>query len=140
MDTKIDSFSGQARSFYPGPHGLDALLDEWRQGKVWHQVNLDHEVPGRLAETVPFPKDLSAGVTSALRGRGVEALYTHQLAAYEAVQAGRDVVIATPTASGKSLCYNLPILNELAADTSARALYLFPTKALAGIKKKPFVV
>ena len=98
---------------------------------MWQQVNLDHEVPGRQAEAALFPTNLNAGVAAALNGRGIEALYTHQLAAYEAVQAGRDVVIATPTASGKSLCYNLPILNELAADTSARALYLFPTKALA---------
>ena len=66
-----------------------------------------------------------------LRQRGIEQLYTHQAAAIEHALAGRHVVITTPTASGKTLCYNAPVLSAILRDPSARALYLFPTKALA---------
>ena len=79
----------------------------------------------------PWPEGLDPRLVSALRGRGVEALYTHQAEAIEAVRAGRNVCVVTPTASGKTLCYNLPVLDAMARDAAARALYLFPTKALA---------
>ncbi len=85
-------------------------------------------VPPRYA---PWPARIDPRLVAALRGRGVEALYTHQAAAFEAVGAGRNACVVTPTASGKTLCYNLPVLNAVAADPTARALYLFPTKALA---------
>ncbi|HEX5578055.1 MAG TPA: DEAD/DEAH box helicase, partial [Candidatus Limnocylindria bacterium] len=62
---------------------------------------------------------------------GFEALYTHQAAAIESVRAGRNVCVVTPTASGKTPCYNLPVIDAVARDEAARALYLFPTKALA---------
>jgi DEAD/DEAH box helicase domain-containing protein len=67
----------------------------------------------------------------ALMARGIERLYTHQSGAWEHIKAGRNVVIITPTASGKTLCYNGPVLNAILSDPSTRALYLFPTKALA---------
>src|SRR4029079_6301574 len=70
-------------------------------------------------------------LANALRSRGVEALSTHQAQALEAIRAHRNVCVVTPTASGKTLCYNLPVLDAVARDPSARALYLFPTKALA---------
>jgi DEAD/DEAH box helicase domain-containing protein len=79
----------------------------------------------------PWPDDLDPGLVSALRSRGVEALYTHQAAAITAARAGRNVCVVTPTASGKTLCYNLPVLDAVSRDPTARALYLFPTKALA---------
>jgi DEAD/DEAH box helicase domain-containing protein len=78
-----------------------------------------------------WPDDLDPRLVSALRSRGVEALYTHQARAVAAVRAGRNVCVVTPTASGKTLCYNLPVLDAVARDPTARALYLFPTKALA---------
>jgi DEAD/DEAH box helicase domain-containing protein len=78
----------------------------------------------------PWPS-VDPRLIEALRGRGIEALYTHQAAAHEAASAGRNVVVVTPTASGKTLCYNLPVLDAVARDEAARALYLFPTKALA---------
>ena len=68
---------------------------------------------------------------SALGSRGIDQLYTHQAAAIEHALAHRHVVITTPTASGKTLCYNVPVLTSVLRDPSARALYLFPTKALA---------
>jgi DEAD/DEAH box helicase domain-containing protein len=79
----------------------------------------------------PWPEALDPRLANALRSRGVEALYTHQAQALEAIRAGRNVCVVTPTASGKTLCYNLPVLDAVARDPTARALYLFPTKALA---------
>src|SRR5207253_1759473 len=67
----------------------------------------------------------------ALRARGISQLYTHQGEAIEYALAGRHVVVITPTASGKTLCYNAPVLNSILQDPTSRALYLFPTKALA---------
>jgi DEAD/DEAH box helicase domain-containing protein len=77
------------------------------------------------------PATVDARLRAALEKRGVKRLYSHQAEAFDAVQAGKHVVIVTPTASGKTLCYNLPVLNALLADPGARAMYLFPTKALA---------
>ena len=79
----------------------------------------------------PWPEGLDPRLVNALRSRGVEALYTHQGQAVEAIRAGRNACVVTPTASGKTLCYNLPVLDAVARDPTARALYLFPTKALA---------
>ena len=84
--------------------------------------------PARFAD---MPEQLAPGVQRALGSRGIERLYDHQERAFELASAGKHVVVATPTASGKSLCYNLPVLNALSADPSATALYLFPTKALS---------
>ncbi|MBA3689290.1 MAG: DEAD/DEAH box helicase [Chloroflexi bacterium] len=79
----------------------------------------------------PWPGGLDPRLANALRSRGVEALYTHQAQALEAIRGRRNVCVVTPTASGKTLCYNLPVLDAIARDPTARALYLFPTKALA---------
>jgi len=84
--------------------------------------------PGEFAD---FPEALSPALGKALVTRGIDRLYTHQAEAFEHAAAGRNVAIVTPTASGKTLCYNLPVLNGLLADANARAVYLFPTKALA---------
>src|SRR5689334_3923061 len=85
----------------------------------------------REARYAPFPDALHAALREVLQRRGVEQLYTHQAAAIEHVLARRHVVVTTPTASGKTLCYNAPVLNAILRDPSTRALYLFPTKALA---------
>jgi len=87
--------------------------------------------PPREAETAPFPAGLDEGVRGALRARGVESLYAHQAAAVERALAGEHVCVVTPTASGKTLCYNLPVLQTMRDRPGARALYLFPTKALS---------
>ena len=90
-----------------------------------------HEVvPAKAADFVPIPSWLDPRIASGLAAHGVHALYTHQAEAIEAVRAGEDVVVVTPTASGKTLCYLLPVLQGLADDPTARALFLFPTKAL----------
>lgn len=95
------------------------------------QVVAWERFPERSASSAPFPVDIPESLGQALRRRGITQLYTHQLAAISAVSAGSDVVIATATASGKSLCYTIPVISRLLADPTARALYLFPTKALA---------
>ncbi|MGB5545095.1 MAG: DEAD/DEAH box helicase, partial [Polyangiales bacterium] len=78
-----------------------------------------------------MPRALAPPLLKALQQRGICELYSHQARAFELATQGKHLVVATPTASGKSLCYNLPILQSLASDPSATALYLFPTKALA---------
>ncbi len=85
----------------------------------------------REARFEPFPAEVDARLRSALAAKGIERLYVHQAQSFAHITAGRNVVVVTPTASGKTLCYNLPVLNTLAATPSACALYLFPTKALA---------
>jgi DEAD/DEAH box helicase domain-containing protein len=85
----------------------------------------------RPAQARPIPDSLDPRLADALRGRGIEALYTHQAHALELLAKGGHCVVVTPTASGKTLCYNLPVLQALLTEPAARALYLFPTKALA---------
>src|SRR6185295_9732147 len=88
-------------------------------------------LPAQPAVYAPFPSTLDERLQQALRTRGIDQLYTHQAAAIGHALEGRNVVIVTPTASGKTLCYNAPVLQSILADPSSRALYLFPTKALA---------
>src|SRR5690242_3830085 len=87
-------------------------------------------VPGREGTFAPLPDDLPDALAGALRTRGIEQLYSHQAEAWQATRAGAHVAIITPTASGKSLCYTLPVISAAMTD-HAKALYLFPTKALA---------
>ena len=88
-------------------------------------------IPAREAQYADFPAGIDPRLPPVLAGRGVFRLYTHQAAAIEAVEAGKNVVVVTPTASGKTMCYNLPVLSAILKNPDARALYLFPTKALS---------
>ena len=111
---------------------LEQLIDALRGSEPFMQcVTAWQRIPPRPASYAPFPSGLDARVTPALEKHGVHQLYAHQAACFEAVSRGEDVVIVTPTASGKTLCYNLPVLNAILANGDARALYLFPTKALS---------
>jgi DEAD/DEAH box helicase domain-containing protein len=94
-------------------------------------VTAVRRLPAVAAQLAPFPGALDGRLTQALRSRGIDQLYTHQAGAIEHALAGRHVVVITPTASGKTLCYNAPVLNTILQNPSSRALYLFPTKALA---------
>jgi DEAD/DEAH box helicase domain-containing protein len=94
-------------------------------------VTAVRRLPARAAEFAEFPDGIDDLLREILRDRGIERLYTHQAAAVAHALAGRNVVITTPTASGKTLCYNAPVLSAVLRDASTRALYLFPTKALA---------
>src|SRR5215471_15413904 len=94
-------------------------------------ITATRRLPAVAASYAPFPEGTNAQLKTALAARGIERLYTHQAEAFEHVLAGRNVVTITPTASGKTLCYNGPVLDAILKDPSTRALYLFPTKALA---------
>ncbi len=112
--------------------GLSAVLDGWqRDNSLSRCFVLDEQVPGREATFAPIPEKLAPNVRASLENRGVTQLYSHQAQAFELATSGKSFVIATPTASGKSLCYNLPLLDTCARDPEARALYIFPTKALS---------
>jgi DEAD/DEAH box helicase domain-containing protein len=88
-------------------------------------------LPAREGIYEPFPEDLDTALAGALRRRGISRIYSHQKEVWDEIRRGRNVVVVTPTASGKTLCYNLPVLHALLGDGKARALYLFPTKALS---------
>jgi DEAD/DEAH box helicase domain-containing protein len=94
-------------------------------------VTAAQRLPAVAATHAEYPEGTDPRLRAALAARGVEQLYTHQAEAFEHVLGGRNVVTITPTASGKTLCYNAPVLNAILQDHSTRALYLFPTKALA---------
>ncbi len=113
---------------YPPEHMSMAAFDP---SEYAGDVTLDHVIPASEAVFSPLPPDVRPELVAALRGRGVERLYSHQAEAYTAVRNGRHLVVVTPTASGKTLCYNLPVLQRLLEDRERRALYMFPTKALA---------
>jgi DEAD/DEAH box helicase domain-containing protein len=85
----------------------------------------------QAARFVPIPAEIHPEIRRFLDGAGIGRLYTHQAESYRAASRGEDVVITTPTASGKSLAYNLPVLDGLLKDPDAKAIYLFPTKALS---------
>jgi DEAD/DEAH box helicase domain-containing protein len=87
--------------------------------------------PAREARLAPLPDELHPRVREALAAQGIEELYTHQRAAWDAAARGEHVVVTTGTASGKTLAFNLPVLDAIAQEPKTRALYLYPTKALA---------
>jgi len=89
-----------------------------------------HE-PATAGTFADIPEAIDARLRATLEKRGISRLYVHQADAFDHIQSGKNVVIVTPTASGKTLCYNLPVLNLLLREEGARAMYLFPTKALA---------
>ena len=89
------------------------------------------EIPASEGHYAAFPAWMHASIRLVLEKRGIFELYSHQAQAAELVRSGRDIVLVTPTASGKTLCYNLPVLQRIMEEPETRALYLFPTKALA---------
>src|SRR2546430_4087810 len=94
-------------------------------------ITLDLVIPAATAEFAQLPAGLRPELVAALGRRGIDRLYSHQAEAYDAVKRGRHLVVVTPTASGKTLCYNLPVLQRLLEQPEKRALYVYPTKALA---------
>jgi DEAD/DEAH box helicase domain-containing protein len=104
---------------------------------AWQEILVGEELahvaiePPRAGRSEPFPDDLDPRVASALVAQGITALYSHQAETWEALRAGGNAIVTTSTASGKSLAFNLPVLDLLAREPKSRALYLYPTKALA---------
>lgn len=120
---------------WPGwraPSGLEPVVDRWLGSLALRErFVLDVTLKAEPERSVPLPASLAPGLRQALEARGVKSLYAHQAQAFGAARAGLHVAVATPTASGKSLCFHLPVLQALAEDPESRALYLVPTKALA---------
>ena len=126
--------SRSKRAPWAGPRGVDAVLEDWLESRIVKPcLTADETMPGREARMAPLPPGLPTPIAFALRGRDVTQLYEHQARAFEAARSPttRAVIVATPTASGKSYCFHLPVLSTLLEDRDARALYLYPTKALA---------
>jgi DEAD/DEAH box helicase domain-containing protein len=107
---------------------LSALAGRYRADEVLTAVR---RIPARAAKFVVMPEWVRPELAAAYQGKGIEQLFSHQGAAAELARNGKNFVVVTPTASGKTLCYNLPVLNNILEDADTRALYLFPTKALA---------
>ena len=108
-----------------------ALEDILSSPEFAPNIMMEKLLPASDGKFAPFPKDLFPAIGEALRKRGISQIYTHQADVWENVKKGLHTVVVTPTASGKTLCYNLPVLDTLLRDEKARALYLFPTKALS---------
>src|SRR5262245_58975984 len=114
------------------PRGIEPVLGHWLSSNyVKPCFAADETLSPRGAAFSAFPSSLDDRLAAGLRSRGIDSLYQHQAQAFESARRSPGVVIATPTASGKSLCFQLPVLQALLEDRDARALYLFPTKALA---------
>ena len=111
---------------------LEQLIDSLKSSPAFMEnVTRWETIPARPARLAAFPPEIDARIPAMLRGCGVQALYTHQRQAADAILRGENIVVVTPTASGKTMCYNLPVLNAILKNSDARALYLFPTKALS---------
>ncbi len=112
------------------------LLSEWKQDPVMRERIVHwHTIEEKEAMLSDFPIDLDSSIKEALKERGINQLYSHQRLAFDIAREGHSFTAITPTASGKSLCYHLPVLQSIIEDPSSRALYLFPTKALAQDQK-----
>ncbi|MDR1104748.1 MAG: DEAD/DEAH box helicase, partial [Treponema sp.] len=110
---------------------LRALEGILRDSEFAPYIVYERVLEAREGRYAPFPPDLDERLAAALRRRGIERLYTHQLDVWNTLKEGKNAAVLTPTASGKTLCYNLPCLDILMKDEKARCLYLFPTKALS---------
>ena len=107
---------------------INALLTK---NKISRNIEYIYELEGSNGEFLPFPEDLLPEIQEVLRKKNIQQLYSHQSESWNLAQANQDFTIVTPTASGKTLTYNLPVLQEIIQNPSSKALYIFPTKALS---------
>ncbi len=132
MESKADALASfRARDLAPVESALKEIEEKFRASRTQGGVTAIRHFPAREPQVAPFPASLPPRLTEILKARGFASLYTHQAQAFTLAREGKNLVVVTPTASGKTLCYNLPILSELVENPEARALYLFPTKALS---------
>ena len=132
MEPKPNALAGfQPHGLAPVESALKEIEEKFRASRAQGGVTAIRHFPAREPRVAPFPPSLPARLMEVLKARGFASLYTHQALAFTLAGEGKNLVVVTPTASGKTLCYNLPILSELIANPEARALYLFPTKALS---------
>lgn len=111
---------------------IDQVIKKWGEDpEIAGNLACWVRTPPKAADFAGFPPDLEPALAHNLSLQGISALYSHQAISFDLLKQGKNLVIATGTASGKTLCYNLPVLDTLHKDSSGTALYLFPTKALA---------
>lgn len=111
---------------------LSSLLENLKKKESFvKNVTYWKVIPAKEGEYFPFPEQIDGKLIRALVEKGIKNLYSHQRKAIDEVLKGSNVVVVTPTASGKTLCYNIPVINEILKNNDSRALYLFPTKALS---------
>ncbi len=125
--------SGSAAAGVARASGVEtsvARFEQWMAAPDSPVRAIRHQ-PARAGDYEPIPEVVAPAIRQVLEARGIPRLYTHQADAFRLAAEGKNVVVVTPTASGKTLCYNLPVLQRLTEDAGARAMYLFPTKALA---------
>ncbi|MGB5734669.1 MAG: DEAD/DEAH box helicase, partial [Thiohalocapsa sp.] len=125
----LRDLAGAADAAADGDERLARLLAGLKR-KYTGRITGELAMPALSARYLNLPADMHPDLRRALAARGLERLYSHQRAAWDLARADRHLVVATPTASGKTLCYNLPVLDAVLS-RGAKALYLFPTKALA---------
>jgi DEAD/DEAH box helicase domain-containing protein len=111
-------------------------LEEWleraeKDRRFMENVRAIRKIPARPGEFAPYPEWVHPSLKKVLSDRGIGRLYSHQARAVELIRKEQSVVLVTPTASGKTLCYNLPVLQKILEEPETRALYMFPTKALS---------
>jgi DEAD/DEAH box helicase domain-containing protein len=121
----------ESHNLAPVESALKEIAEKFRNSRAQGGVTAIRHFPAREARTAPFPSSLPPRLAEVLKARGFTSLYTHQALSFTLAGECKNLVVVTPTASGKTLCYNLPILTELIANPESRALYLFPTKALS---------
>ncbi len=121
----------QAQDLVPVESALKEIAERFRAGRAQGGVTAIRHFPAREPRVAPLPASMPPRLVEILKARGMASLYTHQAQAFDLARQGKHLVVVTPTASGKTLCYNLPILTELLEKPDARALYMFPTKALS---------
>jgi DEAD/DEAH box helicase domain-containing protein len=132
MESKPDALASfRARDLATVESALKEIEDKFRAPRTQGGVTAVRHFPAREPRVEPFPASLPHRLVETLKARGFASLYTHQARAFDLAREGKSLVVVTPTASGKTLCYNLPILSELVENPQARALYLFPAKALS---------
>jgi len=111
---------------------LEQMLQYFKSSeRIMGNITKWVEIPAREAVYCDFPDCIDERIANALRARGIYRLYSHQVSAINEVEKGRNIVVVTPTASGKTMCYNIPVLNSILRDPESRAIFLFPTKALS---------
>jgi DEAD/DEAH box helicase domain-containing protein len=121
----------------PSNFSIQHLLNTWKDEPTIQENIIEwHIEDSQPAHIFDFPSNIDLRLVAALRKRGYNGLYTHQLDSWKAAQAGKNMVIVTGTASGKTLCFNLPVLNSVMNDPDGCALYIYPTKALAQDQKE----
>jgi len=120
-----------------GKQNLSQILD-WLKTEPSIKEHISHweTIDEREARTLPLPNSIDPRLRNALEKRGITSLYSHQKLAFESAMRGKHFTAVTPTASGKTLCYNLPVLQKILEDPNSRALYMFPTKALSYDQKE----